>query len=246
MRRQRRGRIGRPRAARTVFFVLAALSVVCLAAGAGWAEPGIEAQSARVVHEGSQLLERWGYAALLVAVAADFLGVPMPATTVMVAAAVAAMHGELWLPAVIGLSFLGMVGGSQLGYAAGRFGGAWVLHRLPISEERLATVDRSYARWGAWIVVLAPYIDGLRQLNAFTAGMLELPWWRFALASLAGGALWVGGWVGGTYLVDEHLPGLVPELRAYAPLILALAAATLLAVLVYLLRVPRTPNGRGA
>lgn len=230
------------RGCRLALAALAGSCLLALLAGAGWAETSIEAQSAEIVHEGSHLLERWGYAAIFGIVTVDFLGVPVPATSVMVAAAVAAMHGKLWLPTVILLSFLGVIVGSQLGYVAGRFGGAYALHHLPISEERLAKVDRSYARWGIWIVVLAPYIDGLRQLNAFVAGMLELPWWRFAIANLAGSIIWVGGWVGGVYLIDEHLPGIVPALKAMAPLLLAMAAAALITLFIYLFRVPPEPG----
>lgn len=248
-------RVRRPRA-RLAGAAVAASCLLSLLAGAAWAQAPLAAGAAPPLREGAHLLERWGHAAIFGLVAIDFLGVPVPATTVMIAAAVAAMHGTLSLPAVVLLSFLGVLTGSQLGYAVGRLGGAWALHHLPISEERLAKVDRAYARWGAWIVVVAPYVDGLRQLNAFTAGMLELPWWRFVLANLAGAALWVGGWVGGTYLLDEHLPGLVAAPRALGPLILALAAAALLALLAYLLRGPGptappggppsgTPEGRG-
>jgi membrane protein DedA with SNARE-associated domain len=234
-----------PRHAGVVALASAGWCLLVLA-GTGWAQTGIEARSAAVVQEGSHLLERWGYAAIFGLVAVDFIGVPVPATTVLVAAAVAAVHGELRLPLVMGLAFAGVVVGSQIGYAIGRHGGAYVLHHLPISEQRLAKVDRGYARWGVWIVVLAPYIDGLRQLNAFTAGLLELPWWRFLAANLLGGALWVGGWVGGVYLIDEHLSGILPVLRGLAPLLLAVAAAALMALLVYLLRVPRKPNGQAA
>ena len=153
----------------------------------------------------------------------------MPAVAVMVAATVAAEDGRLSLPAVAALSFAAAVVGGQLGYAVGRRGGRSLLARLPLAPERVARVERAYRRRGAWIVVLAPWSDGLRQLNGLAAGLLGLPWRKFTAASLLGCALWVAGWVGGTLLLDEHLAAVVASVRASGPWLLAAAALSLVA-----------------
>jgi LPXTG-motif cell wall-anchored protein len=77
--------------------------------------------------------------------------------------------------------------------------------------------------------VLAPWSDGLRQLNGLAAGLLGRPWRKFTAASLLGCALWVAGWVGGTLLLDEHLAAVVASVRASGPWLLAAAALSLVA-----------------
>ena len=43
-------------------------------------------------------------------------------------------------------------------------------------------VEARYKRWGLWLVLVAPFLDGVRQLNAFIAGMLGMGWWQFTAA----------------------------------------------------------------
>jgi LPXTG-motif cell wall-anchored protein len=196
----------------------------------------VEGRLAEVVRDVEPTLRRWGYPAVAAVVALDLTGIPMPAVAVMVAATVAAKDGRLSLPAVAALSFAAAAVGSQLGYAVGRRAGRPLLARLPLAPERVKRVERAYERWGAWIVVLAPWSDGLRQLNGLTAGLLGLPWRKFTAASLLGCALWMAGWIGGTLLLDEHLAAVVALARAGAPWLLAAAALGLAAAGALLVR----------
>ena len=66
---------------------------------------------------------------------------------------------------------------------SGGLGGRMLLARLPLSPERIAAVERSYDRWGVLFVVVAPFADGLRQLNGIVAGLMAMPWWRYTVAS---------------------------------------------------------------
>ena len=166
----------------------------------------------------------------------DYVGVPVPADTIVVAATLTSLQGDLRLPLVIALAILGSIVGSQLGYGIGRWGGRALLRRLPLSPERVAAVERRYDRWGVWVVVLAPFIEGVRQLNAFTAGMLGLAWWRFTLANVAATLLWATVWIGATWLVDEHVGAVLPVLRAAKPWLIVAALAGLAALLFRLRR----------
>ena len=89
----------------------------------------------------------------------------------------------------------------------------------------MAGVERTYARWGAWVVLAAPFVDGLRQLSSFVAGLLGMPWLKFTAVNLAANILWVAVWVGGTWLVDEHAAEILPFIRADWPWLVLLALA---------------------
>ncbi len=192
-----------------------------LAADLAWIEHGLAA----LVAKAEPFLSRWGYPAIAAIIALDMMGIPTPGTSILVAATIGAVHHDLGLPPVVVLAFGGAVSGSQAGYAIGRYGGRTLVRHLRMTPERLATVERRYGRWGAWVVLAAPFVDGLRQLSSFTAGLLDLPWWRFTMVNLLANAIWVAVWVGATWLVDQHLATLEPALHAAWPWLLVVAAA---------------------
>lgn len=191
---------------------------------AAWAKGRIET----LIDDADPILERWGYPAVAAVTALDTLGIPTPGASVMVAATVGALRHDLNLSLVVVLAFVGAVVGSQAGFAVGRFGGRALLTRLPVAPERVARMERTYARWGAWVVLVAPFLDGLRQLSSFAAGVLELPWWKFTVVNLLANILWVAAWVGGTWLVHEDQAELMLVLHRAWPL---LAVAAVLAIL---------------
>jgi membrane protein DedA with SNARE-associated domain len=145
----------------------------------------------------------------------------------------ASARGDLWLPGVLAMAMLGMILGSQIGFGLGRWGGRALLRRLLVA--RVAGVERRYARWGAWLGLIAPFIDGIRQLNGFTAGLLGMTWWRFSVVNALAAPIWAGAWVGGALLIDEHVARLLPMLRSAKPW-LFLAVLLGLALLLWRLR----------
>jgi membrane protein DedA with SNARE-associated domain len=198
-------------------------------------ETWAEGRLAAAVHEIEPTLRHWGYPAVAGVVALDYVGVPVPADTMVVAATLAATRGDLRLPVVIALAILAMLAGSQAGFALGRWGGRALLRRLPLSAGRVAGVEARYARWGVRLMLVAPFLDGVRQLNAFTAGMLGMGWWRFTAANAAAAVLWAGAWIVATLLIEEHVAAILPVLQTAKPWLFA-AALLGIAVLAAMLR----------
>ena len=154
--------------------------------------------------EGRPLLDQYGYPGLFVANFVEGMGVPLPGQTLLVAAAMLATQGDLHIYAVAALAFAGTLGGSCLGYLIGRTGGRALLLRCKLPPERIERLEAFFARRGAIVVIVARFVDGLRQAAPLVAGSLKMPWWRFLLASVAGSAAWVGVWGIGIYSLAEH------------------------------------------
>ncbi len=214
-----------------------ATATAAAASPEGWAEGRLHA----AVHGIEPVLRHWGYPAVAGIVALDYVGVPVPADTILVAATIASVRGDLHLPVVAAIAVGAMILGSQLGFGLGRWGGRALLGRLPIPPARMAAVEARYARWGTGLVLVAPFLDGVRQLNAFTAGMLGMSWWRFSAANVVAALAWAAVWIGGTLLIEEHVAGVLPALRSAKPW-LFLAACLGLVALVWWLR--REPAGQ--
>jgi len=61
--------------------------------------------------------------------------------------------------------------------------------------------------------VIAPFLDGLRQLNGYAAGLAGMRWRRYALANLAGVASWVALWSLLAFSVSRHAHALYRALH---------------------------------
>ncbi|GAA0242346.1 DedA family protein [Cryptosporangium japonicum] len=191
------------------------------------------------------VLDQWGYLAVFAIVVVESFGVPAPGQTLMIAAAIYASSGHLnvWLVAL--LAFAAAVIGDNIGYWIGRKGGRSAVHRwgryVFLTPERFAKAEQFFARRGGRVVLIARFIDGLRQFNGVIAGVTAMPQRTFLRYNAAGAALWVGGWVGVSYLFGDGIVGLLQRLHGYGWLALGLGAVLAAGSAWALLRRSRRP-----
>jgi len=152
----------------------------------------------------------------------------MPGETMLIAAALLASGHELDIAVVLPVAFTAAVLGDNVGYAIGRFGGrALVLRlgrRLFVTEEKLAKVEGFFSRRGAIIVVVARFIEILRQLNGIAAGIAGMPWRRFLFFNALGAALWAGFWGTFFYQVGRHGEIFASIYRRFQPFVIGALA----------------------
>ncbi|WP_432972841.1 DedA family protein [Dactylosporangium sp. CA-233914] len=144
-------------------------------------------------------VERYGYPALALLVLLEGLGIPTPAVTAIVTASALAAHGQLSLPVVAVVTYAAAVAGDNLGYLLGRRAGRPAVlrfgRRVGLTEERFARAERFIATRGKNIIVIARFVDGLRQSNGIIAGATALAWHAYAIRDAIGGVLWTALWV---------------------------------------------------
>ncbi|NJN39872.1 MAG: DedA family protein [Gammaproteobacteria bacterium] len=162
------------------------------------------------------ILDEYGYAGLFVCNLTEGFGIPLPGETLLVGGAILATTGDFDIRLVVPLAFIATVLGNCVGYLIGRTGGRALLLRCRIPTARLERVESFFAGRGALVVVIARFLDGLRQTAPLVAGSLQMPWWRFFGASMVGAAIWVGVWGLGVYLVGAHLHGVLAGLHRLA------------------------------
>jgi membrane protein DedA with SNARE-associated domain len=169
--------------------------------------------------------ERYGYPALALLVLLEGIGIPTPAVSVVVAAAALAAHGHLWLPAVAAVTLVSAALGDNLGYLLGRRAGRPALlrfgRRVGLTEARLSRAEDFIATRGRNIVVVARFVDGLRQTNGLICGATALPWRQYALRDGLGAALWTALWVTIGAVAGDNLDRLA---RYQLPVLLAVLA----------------------
>ncbi|MFO1069558.1 MAG: DedA family protein [Geminicoccaceae bacterium] len=199
-------------------------------------EPALLAHLDSIVATAEPTLRRWGYLAVMAVLFVEAACIPAPGLTLLLAAAVLAARGELSIGLLLPLAMLGMVAGSQLAYALGRYGGRPLLQRLPLAPQRLAAIEATFARWGVLAVLVGPFPDGLRQLNGLLAGAFAMPWWRFTGANLIAVAAWVLAWGGGAWLLVEDIGPLAAATHALRPWLLGGAGLAVLGLALWLWR----------
>ena len=181
-------------------------------------------------------LNRYGYAAVFVLVGVEGFGIPLPGQTVLLAAGIYAGTGQLNLAVILALGLLAAVGGDNIGYAIGHYGGRPLVLRFGrhvfLTEKRLTAAERFFATRGNIVVPIARFIDGLRQANGIVAGLVRMPWWRFLAYNVLGAAAWVGVWVPVGYLAGGHIGKIYGAFLRYQNYLLGAVAVVVLAALI--------------
>jgi membrane protein DedA with SNARE-associated domain len=180
------------------------------------------------------ILDSYGYLAVVGFIFLEDFGVPLPGETILIAAAVYAGAGDLDITLVAVLALIAAVAGDNVGYVIGTYGGRRVLERfgpyVRLTEERLQSAERWFAEHGGKVIIVARFVEGLRQANGIIAGISDMRWHRFLVFNVIGAALWVGLWVTVGVLAGEHLDTVYPILRD------ALLGLVGLVILIFALR----------
>jgi membrane protein DedA with SNARE-associated domain len=202
------------------------------------------------LHGVAPILDRWGYLAVAGVIGVESFGVPAPGQTIMVAAAIYAGAGRLNVFAVGAIAFVAAVLGDNVGYWIGVRGGRRLVHRFGkyifITPERLDWAERFFARRGNRIVVVARFIDGLRQLNGVIAGITAMPWRTFLIYNAIGAALWVGWWTTISYFLGTHLIVIMEHAHRYKWWAIALVAIAVTTYITLHVRHVRRRRARAA
>ena len=198
-----------------------------------------------VLHSLEPTLNHFGYLAVTGLVLIEDFGVPVPGETVLILGAVYAGTGRLNIVLVALLGFCGALLGDNIGFAIGHFGGRQLAERygryIFLTPERLDKATAFFDRHGGKIIVVARFIEGLRQANGVIAGTTGMRWPRFLIFNAIGAALWVLVWTSVGYFSGNHIDTIYNN-ATHDDTYLAIAIAALLLAYIArrVLRVSRT------
>jgi membrane protein DedA with SNARE-associated domain len=178
------------------------------------------------------LVAHWGYPAVGLFVLLEDFGVPVPGETVLVVSAVYAGAGRLNVVAVGVIALAAAIVGDNIGYAIGAFGGRPLIERfgryILLTPERIDRAEAFFARQGGKVVVVARFIEGLRQANGIIAGASEMTWRRFVFFNALGALLWVAVWLAIGYSAGGHIGAIYSTATHYELYLLIVVGVALL------------------
>jgi membrane protein DedA with SNARE-associated domain len=186
-----------------------------------------------VLHSLEPTLNQYGYLAVAGLVLIEDFGVPVPGETILILAAVYAGTGRLNIVLVSLLGFCGAVLGDNIGFAIGHFGGRQLVERygryIFLTPERLDKATRFFDHHGGKIIIVARFVEGLRQANGIIAGTTGMHWARFLFFNAIGAALWVAVWTSVGYFSGNHIDTIYNDATRYDTYVAIALGALLLA-----------------
>ncbi len=132
------------------------------------------------------------------------LGIPLPASMLVVAAGAFTRQGVLGWEAAAVSALVGAVAGDGCSYLLGRYGLESLSTRLQ-SMVRNSTTAQRFSRWGGWSVFVTRFLLTPLALPVnLLAGSTRYPWPRFMSVVLAGEVAWVALFGGlGYWFADQ-------------------------------------------
>jgi membrane protein DedA with SNARE-associated domain len=165
------------------------------------------------IHTLEPVVNQYGYLVVGSFILLEDFGLPTPGETVLITASFYAGYGHLDIWLVIVIAFIAAVIGDNIGYLIGSRGGRPLLERFGkyvfMTPERIDKAESFFNRHGGKVVIIARFIEGLRQANGIIAGISTMPWRRFIGFNIIGAALWVGTWSAVGYFGGSHIDAIV-------------------------------------
>lgn len=162
----------------------------------------------------------YGYWAVGATLLAENAGVPLPGETILLLASfLAYSEHNLRLPWIILVATFAATLGDNLGFALGYYGGRPLLMRyqtlFKIQDKTLVRGEDLFARYGAFTILFARFVFGMRVIAGPLAGVLRMPWRKFMVFNFLGAALWVTVISIAGYLFGEHWERLSQSVRQF-------------------------------
>lgn len=155
------------------------------------------------------------YGFIVLWLAMESCGLPLPNELVLLAAGSLAGRGLLSPVLLVLVATSSSVLGASAAYEIGKRGGRAAVLRfgryIRLDERRLNAVERWFQSSGVVAIGLSRITPFVRTAASFPAGMLELPYRSFLLASTIGSLIWctvmvtIGVVLGEEYTVAFHL-----------------------------------------
>jgi len=141
------------------------------------------------------MLANFGYAAVILCVMIECVGIPFPGETMLLLASFyAAVDARLQLPLVILCAAIGAILGDNVGYWIGSTGGRAFILRFGrfffVKPHHLDYAEQFFAQHGNKTVFFGRFTTILRLWSALLAGANHMPWRTFLLYNAAGGVVW--------------------------------------------------------
>ncbi len=183
-----------------------------------------------------EVLVKYGYIVVFVAVFTEQIGLPLPSAPVLMAAGALAGFRRLNVIEALTLAVTASVMSDLLWFCLGRRRGVAILKFVcKISLEPETCLSKTYSvytRYGAIYLLFAKFVPGVGVIGPPMAGLQRMAPWKFVVFDAAGALIWSGAYVGAGWAFRTQLEDLVAvlaKLGAYFIVLLVMGLALYIA-----------------
>jgi membrane protein DedA with SNARE-associated domain len=161
-----------------------------------------------------QAVVRWitdyGYFGIFFLLIFGILGLPVPDEWLLVISGYLAFKNVLGFIPTIGVAVFGSAFGLTMSYVLGRTSGSFIVRRyghwFSIDDEKIQRAQNWFHNLGRWMLVVGPFVPGVRNLMGYIAGASKLRLHVFARFAYVGALISSVTFVTFGYAVGRHLP----------------------------------------
>ena len=181
-----------------------------------------------------------GYGAIILFGFLEACCVPISSEVTFGFAGVLAYQGHLSLALVIVIGSLAELAGSCTSFAVGRWGGRPLVDRVGryvlITRSDVDRAERFLEGRGAWAVPVARMIPVVRAFTSIVAGLIEMPFARFAVLSAIGTVIYVTALSAIGYGVGSAWHSVAHDVSIIGYVVVALVVVAIVGLVVIRLR----------
>jgi membrane protein DedA with SNARE-associated domain len=160
-------------------------------------------------HAIMQCVTTYGYLGFFVLLVLGIVGLPIPDEWLLVICGYLAFHDVLSFYPTVAIAATGSVAGLTASFMLGRSSGGFFLRRygrfLSIDDRQVARAQHWFEHWGRWVLIVGPFVPGLRNLMGYVAGASGLRLRAFARFAYLGGLISSTTFVTFGYVVGTHI-----------------------------------------
>jgi len=156
-----------------------------------------------------QWITDYGYFGIFFLLVFGIVGLPIPDEWLLVFSGYLAFKDVLALFPTLAIAAIGSACGLTVSYILGRSSGNYVVRRwgswLSIDEEKILRAQHWFQTLGWWVLVIGPFIPGVRNLMGYIAGAARLRLPVFARFAYLGALISSATFVSFGYFVGRHV-----------------------------------------
>lgn len=156
-----------------------------------------------------QWITNYGYFGIFFLLIFGIIGLPVPDEWLLVISGYLAFKNILGLFPTLAIAAMGSAGGLTVSYILGRTSSDFVIRRygrwLSIDDQKIQRVQHWFENLGRWVLVVGPFIPGVRNLMGYVAGASKLGIRVFMRFAYAGALISSASFVTFGYFVGRHV-----------------------------------------
>src|SRR5437867_7724571 len=156
-----------------------------------------------------QWITDYGYGGIFFLLIFGIVGLPIPDECLLVLSGYLAFKEVLGIFPTLAIAAVGTAGGLTVSYALGRTSSNYVVRRygrwLSIDDQKILRAQQRFQNLGRWVLVVGPFIPGVRNLMGYIAGASKLRMPVFVRFAYLGALISSTTFVSFGYFAGRHI-----------------------------------------